>query len=79
MVNPANLLATCQKCHPGAGPNWTGAWTGHNEISLNRTPFLYYTNAFYSSFVPVILWLSVIYVVLQIIRASTERIRRNLR
>ena len=79
MVNPANLLATCQKCHPGAGPNWTGAWTGHNEISLNRTPFLYYTNAFYSSFVLVILWLSVIYVVLQIIRASTERIRRNLR
>jgi predicted CXXCH cytochrome family protein len=35
-VNSANLLGTCQKCHPGAGPNWTGAWTGHNEISLER-------------------------------------------
>ena len=28
-VNPANLLATCQKCHTKAGPNWTsGRKTG---------------------------------------------------
>jgi hypothetical protein len=48
MVNPANLLSTCQNCHPGVGPNWTGAWTGHNQISLERTPFVYYTDVFYS-------------------------------
>lgn len=78
-VNPANLLATCQKCHPKAGPNWTGAWTGHNRVSLERTPFVFYTEAFYSIFSPVVLWGSVIYVVLQIIHSLVERVRRDLR
>ena len=78
-VNPKNLLATCQKCHPNAGPNWTSAWTGHNRISLQRTPFLYYVDVFYSSFTSLVLWLSVIYVALQIIRAVVERVRRSLR
>ncbi len=77
-VNPTNLLVTCQKCHPGAGPNWTGAWTGHYQVSVERTPFAYYTNAFYSSFVPVVLWSSILYVILQIIRASVDRVRRSL-
>ncbi len=77
-VNPANLLATCQKCHPDAGPNWTGAWTGHVQISLEATPFVYYTQLFYSSFTPFVLWLSVIYVALQISRAMVDRVRRAL-
>lgn len=77
-VNPANLLATCQKCHPNAGSSWTGAWTGHNEVSLERTPLVFYTRAFYTSFTPFVLWLSLIYVVLQIVRASVDRVRRSL-
>jgi predicted CXXCH cytochrome family protein len=77
-VNSANLLATCQKCHPKAGPNWTSAWTGHNEVSLKRTPSLYYTKVFYTYLVPVILWMCMIYVALQVIRATVDRVRRNL-
>jgi predicted CXXCH cytochrome family protein len=77
-VNPTNLQATCAKCHPGAGPNWTGAWTGHNEISLERTPFVFYVQSFYQLFMPVVLWASVIYVLLQIIRNTVARVRRNL-
>jgi len=78
-VNPANLLATCQKCHPDAGPNWTDAWTGHNEISLERTPLLFYVQTFYASLIPVVLWGAGIYVGLEIIRATVNRIRRNMR
>ncbi len=78
MVNPANLLETCRECHPEAGPNWAGAWTGHYEISLERTPFVFYTNAFYKFFIPLMLWISAIYVVLQIIRATVDRGRRSL-
>jgi predicted CXXCH cytochrome family protein len=78
MVNPQNLLKTCQKCHPGAGPNWTGAWTGHNKISLERTPFLFYVDKFYISFTPFILWMCIIYVVLQIIRSIVDRVRSSL-
>ncbi|MEI6289225.1 MAG: cytochrome c3 family protein [Chloroflexota bacterium] len=77
-VNPKNLLTTCQKCHPTAGPNWTGAWTGHNKISLQRTPILFYVEAFYSSFTPFVLWICIIYVVLQIIRSIVDRVRRSL-
>jgi predicted CXXCH cytochrome family protein len=75
MVNEKNLLSTCQKCHPTAGPNWTDAWTGHNEISLERTPFLFYVEKFYGSFTPFILWACVIYVILQIVRATVDRVR----
>ncbi len=78
-VNPANLLATCQKCHPDAGPNWTAAWTGHHEITLERTPLLFYVQTFYASLVPLVLWGAGIYVALEIIRATVNRIRRNLR
>ena len=77
-VHPANLLATCQKCHPDAGPNWTGAWTGHQEVSLARTPLVFYTQAFYESFVPFVLIVSAAYVALRIFRATVERVRRNL-
>jgi predicted CXXCH cytochrome family protein len=78
MVHPDNLLATCQNCHPGVGPNWTGAWTGHNRIDPERNPFLYYTEVFYASFTPVVLWLSLIYVLLQILHATVDRVRRSL-
>jgi len=78
-VNPNNLLATCQKCHPGVSQNWTGAWTGHYEVSLERTPFVYYTKIFYSQFTPVVLWISGFYVALQILHATIERVRRSLR
>jgi nitrate/TMAO reductase-like tetraheme cytochrome c subunit len=77
-VNPANLLTTCQRCHPGAGPNWTGTWTGHNRVSLTRTPFIFSTQAFYDFFVMLVLGASVIYVGLQIIRATVARVRRSL-
>jgi predicted CXXCH cytochrome family protein len=77
-VNPANLLATCQKCHPDVGPNWTGAWTGHNEISLQRTPFVFYTDAFYRYLIPIVLAIMVIYILLQITHALVERGRKSL-
>lgn len=78
MVHPDNLLATCQACHKGVGPNWTGAWTGHNRIDPQRTPLIYYTEVFYASFTPVILWLSIIYVLFQVFHAIVERVRRSL-
>jgi hypothetical protein len=78
-VNPANLLSTCQKCHPGAGPNWTSAWTGHNQIDPQRTPFLYAIDRFYIQFAQAVLWLCIIYVALQIMRAVVDRVRRSLK
>ncbi len=78
LVSSQNLLSTCQKCHPDVGPNWVGAWTGHHEVSLTRTPFVYYTQVFYNSFTRFVLWLSIAYVALQILRSSVDRVRRSL-
>ncbi len=77
-VNPANLLATCRRCHPTAGPNWTGSWTGHNRVSITRTPFIFYTQAFYDVFIRVVLIVCAVYVGLQFIRATVNRVRRSL-
>ena len=77
-VNPNNLLTTCQQCHPDAGSNWTDAWTGHNEISLERTPILYYVEKFYTSFTPFVLWACIIYVILQILRSIVDRVRSSM-
>ncbi len=78
-VNPNNLLATCQKCHKNAGPNWTSAWTGHNKIDPQRTPYLYAVDRFYSQFAQAVLWLCILYVVLQIMHALVDRVRRSLK
>jgi hypothetical protein len=78
MVNSANLLETCRKCHPGAGPNWIHTWTGHNRISLEKTPYLFYVDTFYATLVPAVLWVSLIYVALQTIHAIIERARKTL-
>jgi len=78
-VNPNNLLATCQKCHTDAGPNWTSAWTGHNQIDPQRTPYLYAVDQFYTQFAQAVLWLCIIYVVLQIVHAIVARVRRSLK
>lgn len=77
-VNPDNLLKTCQKCHPDASPNWTSAWTGHHEISLDRTPYLFYVDRFYVTFSRFALWLSLVYVCLQVFRSIVNRVRRNI-
>jgi len=79
MVNPQNLLKTCQQCHEGVSQNWTGAWTGHNKISLERTPYLFYVDYFYKAFIYLVLGLSVTYVLLQIIRNTVNRTRRSMR
>ena len=40
-VYPSNLQHTCQQCHDNASIRFPAAWLSHNEISLEKTPFLY--------------------------------------
>lgn len=77
-VSEQNLLATCQQCHEDAGPQFVSAWTGHTEISLEETPFVFYTEVFYNYFSYSVLVVSAIYVLLQILRQTVARVRRSL-
>lgn len=49
----ANLLATCQQCHPDANENFPDAWTSHFQPSLEHNPLVYFVNLFYQIVIPV--------------------------
>jgi hypothetical protein len=51
-INPKNLLATCQKCHPGVSPNWTGVPGPDITRSACSGHRFYSTDSFYSIFTP---------------------------
>jgi len=52
-VIKANLLVTCQQCHPDATENFPDAWTSHFKPSLEHNPLVYFVNLFYMIVIPV--------------------------
>lgn len=48
----ANLLETCQQCHPDAGANFPDSWTSHFQPSLQHNPLVYLVNLFYQIVIP---------------------------
>jgi predicted CXXCH cytochrome family protein len=54
-VIKTRLLATCEKCHPGASPNFPGAWLSHYTPSPQHYPVVYYVTMFYRFFIPSVL------------------------
>lgn len=74
-VGSANLLATCQRCHPDAQPNFTAASAGHS-IATREGPLLVYLVAlFYKVLIPVVIGLMLAYIGLDI----SHRLRKRLR
>ncbi len=50
-----NLLATCQRCHPGATSDFPAAWVGHFPPSAESHPLLFLVTLFYNVLIPVTL------------------------
>jgi hypothetical protein len=48
----ANLLTTCQRCHPEATPNFPDSWLSHYIPSPEKNSVVYYVNVFYQFFIP---------------------------
>ncbi|MCA9932588.1 MAG: cytochrome c3 family protein [Anaerolineales bacterium] len=48
----ANLLVTCQQCHPNASENFPDSWTSHFKPSLEHNPLVYLINLFYQIVIP---------------------------
>jgi predicted CXXCH cytochrome family protein len=72
-----NLLTTCQRCHPDATPNFTSAWLGHYEPSLERFPAVYLVDLFYKIFIPAVLGFMVLFVFGDATRRMINRRREN--
>jgi predicted CXXCH cytochrome family protein len=71
----ANLLATCQQCHPDATANFPDAWTSHFEPSPRHNPLVYYVNLFYQIIIP----LTVGFFAFMVFTDIYRRIRLRLR
>ncbi|MFQ6014470.1 MAG: cytochrome c3 family protein [Anaerolineae bacterium] len=76
-VHPDNLLNTCRKCHPDAGPKFTAAWTGHYEPGKDRAAMVYYVQLFYRTLIPLIMAGILGYIVLDAVRLVLNRRRRR--
>ena len=48
----ANLLETCQQCHPDATANFSDSWTSHYVPSLEHNPLVFLVNWFYRIIIP---------------------------
>jgi len=71
-----NLLARCQKCHPGATANFPDAWMSHYIPSTEKYPIVYYVNLFYKFFIPAVLGPMLILVVMDFGRLMINRFRK---
>ncbi|MBZ0300911.1 MAG: cytochrome c3 family protein [Anaerolineae bacterium] len=70
----ANLLITCQKCHPNATTNFPDAWIGHYPPSLQSTPLLFTVNTFYALLIPGVVGGFILLVFTDIFRRIRQRL-----
>lgn len=72
----ANLLATCQECHPNATANFPDSWTSHFRPSLQHNPLVYLVNLFYQIVIPVTLAFFGVLVLSDVYRRVRVRVRK---
>jgi len=78
-VSPERILSTCQKCHPNATANFTGAFLNHQEPSTTEYPVIFYVKWFYYLLIPLIIGGMLVFVVIDYIRQIIDlrKERRN--
>jgi predicted CXXCH cytochrome family protein len=76
-VYRANLLKTCQKCHPDATQNFSASWLSHYEPDVDKYPLVYFVDLFYKIFIPAVLGFMGLYVVIDAGGRVTQRLRRT--
>lgn len=72
-VIKANLVGTCQGCHPNATTNFPSAWLSHYEPSPTKAPLVFYAEWFYKLMIPFILIGLSVHILLDLWRTITNR------
>ncbi|MBK8904281.1 MAG: cytochrome c3 family protein [Anaerolineaceae bacterium] len=72
----ANLLETCQQCHPDATTNFPDSWTSHFKPSLENNPLVFLVNLFYQIVIPATLGFFSFMVATDVYRRVRLRLRR---
>ena len=72
-VLKANLVKTCQQCHPGATESFPAAWLSHYEPTWKRAPLVYGVKVFYLVFIPLVIGGLVVQILLHLWRVVVNR------
>ncbi|MBT8197126.1 MAG: cytochrome c3 family protein [Acidimicrobiia bacterium] len=73
-VFKANLLQTCQRCHPDATENFSAAWLSHYSPEPGRATLVWLATWFYRILIPLVIGAMLLYVI-----ANTVQRRRLAR
>jgi formate-dependent nitrite reductase cytochrome c552 subunit len=73
----ANLLRTCQKCHPDASTNFPDAWLSHYVPARDRAPLVYWARLAYRILIPTVVGGMALFVASDFARRRLDR-RRHL-
>ena len=76
-VYEANLLETCQRCHPDATENFQASWLSHYEPNIDKYPVVYFVDLFYKVLIPAVIGFMGVYVVVDAGGNLVRRVRRN--
>jgi len=68
-----NLQQTCGRCHPGATPNFPGAWLSHYQPSLSRAPVVFSVKWFYRLLIPGMIGGLALHILLDVWRLARNR------
>ena len=72
-VIQANLLGTCQKCHPGAQADFPAAWMSHYQPSFRKAPLVYLIKLAYAFFIPFMIGGLALQLILHLWRLAVNR------
>jgi hypothetical protein len=73
----ANLLKTCQQCHPDATVNFPSSWLMHYRATPDQFPLVYYVNLFYTILIPVVIGAMAAFVILDAARRILNRLQKK--
>jgi formate-dependent nitrite reductase cytochrome c552 subunit len=73
----ANLLHTCQKCHPDATTNFPDAWLSHYIPTKDRNPVVYWARVAYNVLIPGVVGGMALFVGTDFVRRRLDRRRRG--
>lgn len=72
-VIKANLLKTCQRCHPDATTNFPDSWLSHYRPDPEHAPLVFSVDLFYKIFIPATIGAMVVFNLTDIYRRIINR------
>jgi len=76
-VYQANLLRTCQRCHPDATENFPSSWLRHYRPDVEKYPVVYYVDLFYKILIPSVLGFMGAYVLIDLVASLRRRAKEE--